>query len=170
MLWITANRLRARGTDLERQLADRGPLSVEGALRHAIQIGEALEVLHDAGVIHRDLAPSKVVTGPEGGLVLVDFGILPRADATAGPPVGDPFLGTSAYDAPEQIEHGLADERSDVWALGCLLYEMVVGVLRSAMSSATASGHAMRSSVRPGLALRPGPSRRRRASRRCRSR
>jgi serine/threonine protein kinase len=127
LLWVAL--AFARGTDLERHLAERGPLSVEGALRSAIQIGEALAVLHDAGVIHRDLAPSKVVTGPEGRVVLVDFGILPRADAAAEPPQsGDTFANTSPYDAPEQIEHGLADERSDVWALGCLVYEMVVGV------------------------------------------
>jgi hypothetical protein len=126
MLWVALG--FARGTDLERHLAERGPLSVEGALRHAIQIGEALAVLHDAGVIHRDLAPSKVMTGPDGRIVLVDFGILPRPEAAVDPPPADPFAGTSPYDAPEQIEHGLADERSDVWALGCLLYEMVVGV------------------------------------------
>ena len=65
MLWVAL--AFARGTDLERHLAERGPLSVEGALRTGIQIGEALAALHDAGVIHRDLAPAKLAASDRRG-------------------------------------------------------------------------------------------------------
>jgi serine/threonine protein kinase len=120
-----------RGTDLKRVLADRGALSVEVALRYAIQAAEALVAAHDAGVIHRDLKPSNLLLTPDGHIVLVDFGIAKRrtTDARDGDVLTSAreVLGTPAYLSPEQLEHGLADERSDVWALGCLLYEMAVG-------------------------------------------
>ena len=126
--WIAMEYVR--GTDLKRVLAERGPLSVEIALRHAIQACEALLAAHDAGVIHRDLKPSNILVTPQGRIVLVDFGIAKRrADAREGDVItaASEVLGTHAYLSPEQLEHGLADERSDVWALGCVLYEMVVG-------------------------------------------
>ena len=119
-----------RGTDLKRVLADRGPIPVDVALRYAIQAAEALVAAHDAGVIHRDLKPSNVLLTPEGRIVLVDFGIAKRRTDTRDGDVltsAREVLGTPAYLSPEQLEHGLADERSDVWALGCLLYEMAVG-------------------------------------------
>jgi len=119
-----------RGTDLKRVLADRGALPVDLALRYAIQAAEALVAAHDAGVIHRDLKPSNLLLTPEGRIVLVDFGIAKRRTDTRDGDIltsAREVLGTPAYLSPEQLEHGLADERSDVWALGCLLYEMAVG-------------------------------------------
>jgi serine/threonine protein kinase len=119
-----------RGTDLERVLDERGPLPIDTALRHTIQAAEALAAAHEAGVIHRDLKPANIVLTQEGRVVLVDFGIAPRVEDSDDDPktgVHEPFAGISAYASPEQIEHGLADERSDVWALGCVLYKMVVG-------------------------------------------
>jgi len=119
-----------RGTDLKRVLADRGALPVDAALRYAIQAAEALVAAHDAGVIHRDLKPSNLLLTPEGRIVLVDFGIAKRRTDTRDGDIltsAREVLGTPAYLSPEQLEHGLADERSDVWALGCLLYEMAVG-------------------------------------------
>jgi serine/threonine protein kinase len=123
--WIAMGYVR--GTDLARTLAERGPLSVDGALEHAIQVAEALVAVHDAGVVHRDLKPSNLLVTAGGRVVLVDFCLGPRSDDDAQTADADPFACTSAYMAPEQIEHGLADDRSDVWALGCVLYEMVVG-------------------------------------------
>jgi serine/threonine protein kinase len=126
--WIAMDYVR--GTDLKRVLAERGALSVDVALRYAIQAAEALVAAHDAGVIHRDLKPSNLLLTPEGRIVLVDFGIAKRRSDTRDGDVltsAREVLGTPAYLSPEQLEHGLADERSDVWALGCLLYEMAVG-------------------------------------------
>ncbi len=126
--WIAMDYVR--GTDLKRILTDRGALPIETAVLHAVQATEALDAAHAAGVIHRDLKPSNILVTPEGRVVLVDFGIAKRR---AEPRDGDVLtsahevLGTPAYLSPEQLEHGLADERSDVWAMGCVLYEMVVG-------------------------------------------
>ena len=125
--WIAMDYVR--GTDLKRVLAERGPLMVETALAYAIQAAEALVAAHDAGVIHRDLKPSNLLLTPEGRVVIVDFGIAKRRDQRDGDVLTSAreVLGTPAYLSPEQLEHGLADERSDVWALGCVLYEMAVG-------------------------------------------
>jgi hypothetical protein len=93
-------------------------------------MAEALVALHEAGVVHRDLKPSNLLLTLDGRIVLVDFGVAKRR---ADPRDGDVLtgtrevFGTPAYLSPEQLEHGLADERSDVWALGCVLYEMAVG-------------------------------------------
>jgi serine/threonine-protein kinase len=128
MPWIVMDYVR--GIDLKRMLAERGPLPVGVALRYATQAAEALAAAHDAGVIHRDLKPSNLLLTPDGRVVLVDFGIAKRR---ADPREEDiltsarEVLGTPAYLSPEQLEHGLADERSDVWSLGCVLFEMVVG-------------------------------------------
>jgi hypothetical protein len=126
VLWIATSYVR--GTDLGRLLDERGPFTVEVALRHSIQAAEALIAAHGAGAVHRDLKPSNMVLTLDERLVLVDFGLGPRVetdDLSTG--VRNSLVGITAYSAPEQIEHGLADERSDVWALGCVLYEMVVG-------------------------------------------
>jgi tRNA A-37 threonylcarbamoyl transferase component Bud32 len=127
--WIAMDYVR--GTDLKRLLADRGALSPETAVQHAVEATEALAAAHAAGVIHRDLKPSNLIITPEGRVVIVDFGIARRRGE---PKEGDvvtsarEVLGTLAYLAPEQLEHGLADERSDIWGLGCVLYEMLVEV------------------------------------------
>ena len=126
--WIAMDYVR--GTDLKHVLAERGPLSVEVSLQYAVQVAEALAAAHEVGVIHRDLKPSNLLVTPEGRMVLVDFGIAKRrADPREGDVVtaASEVLGTPAYLSPEQLEHGLADERSDVWGVGCVLYEMVVG-------------------------------------------
>jgi predicted Ser/Thr protein kinase len=128
MPWIAMDHVQ--GTDLKRVLAEQGPIPVDRALRYAIQAAEALVAAHDAGVVHRDLKPSNLLLTPDGRVVLVDFGIAKRrSDARDGDVLTSSreVLGTPAYLSPEQLEHGLADERSDVWSLGCVLYEMVVG-------------------------------------------
>lgn len=129
MPWIAMDLVQ--GTDLKHIIADQGHLPVEAGLGYAIQVAEALAAAHDAGVVHRDLKPSNVLLTPERRIVLVDFGIAKRrGEAREGDVLTSAreVLGTPAYLSPEQLDHGLADERSDIWALGCLLYEMLVGV------------------------------------------
>jgi serine/threonine-protein kinase len=119
-----------RGIDLKRLVAERGPVPVHKALAYLVQASEALVAAHDAGVIHRDLKPSNLLLTPEGAIKIVDFGIAKRRADAGGDVLTSQreMLGTPAYLSPEQLEYGLADERSDVWALGCVLYELVVGV------------------------------------------
>jgi serine/threonine protein kinase len=125
--WIAVDYVR--GTDLKQVLADRGALPAELALRYALQSAEALAAAHDAGVIHRDLKPSNLLLTAEGRIVVVDFGIAKRRDDTNEDVLTSAreVIGTLAYLSPEQLEHGFADERSDVWGLGCVLYEMAAG-------------------------------------------
>jgi serine/threonine protein kinase len=118
------------GTDLKQVLSERGWLPVPLALDYAAQTTEALAAAHDVGVVHRDLKPSNLLLAPEGRIILIDFGIAKRRTEPSEGDIetGDrEVLGTPAYLPPEQLEHGLADERSDIWSLGCVLFEMVVG-------------------------------------------
>jgi serine/threonine protein kinase/Tol biopolymer transport system component len=124
----------------------RGPMTPADALRVADQIADALVVAHRAGIIHRDLKPANVMiargrSGP-GTVKLLDFGLAKRAaeasavagmtathDATRAAPLtgAGTILGTFPYMAPEQIEGRDADARADIWAFGCVLYEMLAG-------------------------------------------
>ncbi len=123
-------------------LADRlvrGPLPIEEVLRNGAQIADALDKAHQQGVIHRDLKPGNIMLTKAGAKVL-DFGLAKQAQAnnasasvltamTAGKPltVEGTIVGTYQYMAPEQIEGAEADTRSDIFALGCVLYEMATG-------------------------------------------
>ena len=124
-------------------LADRirrGPVPVEEALTIAHQITEALEAAHEKSVVHRDLKPANVKITPEGKVKVLDFGLAKAMEAAPGSTVaaGVPalsmtpgnagvILGTPAYMAPEQAKGFAADPRSDIFALGCVLYEMLSG-------------------------------------------
>jgi serine/threonine-protein kinase len=126
-------------------LSDRvaqGPISVDETLPIAKQIAEALEAAHEQGIIHRDLKPANIKVRPDGTVKVLDFG-LAKAMAPAGsaptltqsPAITSPammtavgiILGTAAYMSPEQARGKAADKRSDVWAFGCVLYEMLTG-------------------------------------------
>jgi len=122
-------------------LADRlakGPLPVEQALRFAVQIADALDRAHRAGVVHRDLKPGNVIL-TRSGAKLLDFGLaksvvpqrMPGLSvlATEAKPLTEKgtVLGTVQYMAPEQLEGREADARSDIFAFGAVLYEMVTG-------------------------------------------
>jgi serine/threonine protein kinase len=122
-------------------LADRlirGPLTLEEVLRYGAQVADALDKAHQQGVIHRDLKPGNIMLTKTGAKVL-DFGLAKQAQAktpsssaltamTAKPlTVEGTIVGTFQYMAPEQIEGNEADTRGDIFALGCVLYEMTTG-------------------------------------------
>jgi eukaryotic-like serine/threonine-protein kinase len=133
------------GETLAQRLA-KGALPGPDVLKLGVQIADALDRAHGAGVIHRDLKPGNVMLA-KSGAKLMDFG-LARATGTAGPGGGSgithaaltqsptvaapltakgTIVGTFQYMAPEQLEGKEADARSDIWALGCVLYEMATG-------------------------------------------
>jgi serine/threonine-protein kinase len=129
-------------------LADRiaaGPIPMEEALALARQIAEALEGAHERGIIHRDLKPANIKVREDGTVKVLDFGLAKIADGsglasgaaaglTESPTITTPamtaagiILGTAAYMSPEQAKGRPADKRSDIWAFGCVLYEMLTG-------------------------------------------
>ena len=142
----------------------RGPLPLDVALKYALEIADALQAIHRHGIVHRDLKPGNVMlTG--SGARLLDFGLakLQSAAAASGAGVGPAaalIMGTSTaagtlpYMTPEQLEHKNADHRSDLFAFGALLYEMVTG--RKAFDADTPSGVALAIRYQPSPAL-PGP-------------
>ena len=132
------------GEDLAVRIA-RGAIPIDEALPIALQIAEALEAAHDAGVIHRDLKPANIKLRPDGTVKVLDFGLAKAVEQhsgigpTSGSPVVAPtittpamtaaglILGTAAYMSPEQAKGRVVDRRADVWAFGCVLYEMLTG-------------------------------------------
>jgi eukaryotic-like serine/threonine-protein kinase len=127
-------------------LADRiaeGAIPIDEALHIAKQIAEALETAHEQGIIHRDLKPANIKVRPDGTVKVLDFGLAkalepmaaPGAGATASPTITSPammtgvgvLLGTAAYMSPEHARGKAVDRRTDIWAFGCVLYEMLAG-------------------------------------------
>jgi Tol biopolymer transport system component len=125
-------------------LADRiskGPMPIDEALAIAKQIAEALEAAHEQGIIHRDLKPANIKVRDDGTVKVLDFGLAKALETTTAsspnvtqsPTITSPammtgigmILGTAAYMSPEQAKGRPADKRSDVWAFGCVLYEML---------------------------------------------
>ncbi len=118
-----------------------GALSIDRALEIASQIAAALEAAHEKGIVHRDLKPANVKITPEGRVKVLDFGLaklLPAGTAgpvdqsrsptlSAGQTMRGMILGTAAYMSPEQARGKEVDRRADVWAFGCVLYEMLTG-------------------------------------------
>ena len=127
------------GEDLAARIA-RGPIALDDALPIAREIAEALEAAHEAGIIHRDLKPANIKVRPDGTVKVLDFGLAKPAAAGSAAAAGATatvtspamtmqglILGTAAYMAPEQAKGKPVDKRADIWAFGCVLYEMVTG-------------------------------------------
>ena len=124
-------------------LADRilaGPVPVEETLRVAKQVCEALEYAHEHGVVHRDVKPANIKVGGDGTVKLLDFGlakalesIVVNSDISSSPTFthmatqAGLILGTAAYMSPEQAKGRPVDRRADIWAFGCVLFEMLTG-------------------------------------------
>jgi len=125
-------------------LADRiaqGAVAVDEALLIAKQIAEALEAAHERGIIHRDLKPANIKLRPDGTVKVLDFGLAKAMEPAATSTVGSlaqtittpamtqagVILGTAAYMSPEQARGKPVDQRADIWAFGCVLFEMLAG-------------------------------------------
>jgi eukaryotic-like serine/threonine-protein kinase len=127
----------------------RGPLPPKEAIRIARDVAAALDAAHAAGIVHRDLKPANVMLTRGGGVKVLDFGIAKAVSAHReddGPPAvteTDPLtlegiaVGTPAYMSPEQVRGQEVDRRTDLWAIGCVLFEMLTGV--RVFAGATAS-------------------------------
>jgi eukaryotic-like serine/threonine-protein kinase len=128
------------GETLAKCIQQTGPLPVHTALNYALQIAEALESAHSKGIIHRDLKPANVKVTPESRVKVLDFGLAkavwggedaPKppalATATMSATLAGHILGTPAYMSPEQACGRQVDKRTDIWAFGCLLYELLAG-------------------------------------------
>ena len=118
----------------------RGPIPLDDALRVARQIVDALEAAHERGVVHRDLKPANIKITPDGKVKVLDFGLakMLEQEAAASSLTMSPtlsvhatyagvILGTAAYMSPEQARGKPIDRRTDVWAFGCVLFEMLAG-------------------------------------------
>jgi tetratricopeptide (TPR) repeat protein len=114
-----------RGETLAARLARDGALDVGAAVDIARQIARGLGAAHAAGIVHRDLKPGNVMLLPDGLVKVLDFGLARVREQSISVTGG--MLGTAAYMAPEQIRSGPIDGRTDLWALGVVLYEMVTG-------------------------------------------
>jgi serine/threonine protein kinase/Tol biopolymer transport system component len=128
------------GDTLQQRVKRDGPVPVEEALTIAKQIAEALEAAHEKSIIHRDLKPANVKLTPEGKVKVLDFGLAKAfsGDTANDDPSNSPtlsaaatmhgtILGTAAYMSPEQARGKACDKRTDIWAFGCVLYELLTG-------------------------------------------
>jgi serine/threonine protein kinase/Tol biopolymer transport system component len=128
------------GDTLAERVKRDGPLPIHEALVFAKQIAEALEAAHEKGIIHRDLKPANIKVTPEDKVKVLDFGLAkafaddePRSDPSNSPTLSQAatmqgvILGTASYMSPEQARGKAVDKRTDVWAFGAVLYELLAG-------------------------------------------
>ena len=123
--WLFLAMTLYQGETLRARLTRDGPVLLREALEIARQIAEGLQAAHAAGIVHRDLKPGNVMLLPDGTVRILDFGLAKARDQSLSE-TGVRF-GTVSYVSPEQIRGGNVDGRSDLWALGVVLYEMLTG-------------------------------------------
>src|SRR5438105_509239 len=114
------------GSDLKTLLAEQGRLPLRRTLRIIGQVGSALDAAHARGLVHRDVKPANILVAEDDHAYLSDFGAVKEL-ASGGTTRTGSFVGTLEYSAPEQIEGGAVDARTDVYALACVLYECLAG-------------------------------------------
>src|SRR3954471_1839310 len=127
------------GESLEARLR-RGPLPLDEAIAIARQIGDALSAAHERGIVHRDLKPGNIMLTPDGGVKVLDFGLARMVEPDAAvsglsmsptlsiqATMAGTILGTAPYMSPEQARGRAVDKRTDIWAFGCVLFEMFTG-------------------------------------------
>ncbi len=114
-----------KGETLEERIA-QGPLSLKDALDIARQVADGLEAAHEAAIVHRDIKPANIMVDAKGRATIMDFGLARLTEASRLTKL-DTAMGTVAYMSPEQAQGMTVDSRSDLWSLGCVLYEMVSG-------------------------------------------
>ena len=128
------------GEDLSQRIA-RGAIPLDEALKIAKQVADALEAAHERGIVHRDLKPANLRLRPDGVVKVLDFGLAKALDPVASSSDASRLttltsptmtqqcviLGTAAYMSPEQARGKTVDKRTDIWAFGCVLYEMLTG-------------------------------------------
>jgi serine/threonine-protein kinase len=115
------------GRTLRQLLREEGRLSPERALTILDRILQALAAAHQAGLVHRDVKPENVLLGEDGSIKVADFGLARAVSGSTNTATQGLLMGTVSYLAPEQVTHGVADARADVYAAGIMLYEMLVG-------------------------------------------
>jgi serine/threonine protein kinase len=165
------------GRDLGRLISSRGPLPADQAAALIAEVADGLDAVHAAGLVHRDVKPANVLVGDPGPgdemptAFLTDFGLAKIAASTSGLTATGEVIGTIDYMAPEQIEGRRVDARTDVYALGCVLFHAVTGQVpfpeRESSSKMWAhmneppppagrSGHTLDPVIRRAMAKDPG--------------
>jgi eukaryotic-like serine/threonine-protein kinase len=138
------------GPTLAEKLASQRPkgIGLDEVLAIARQIADALDAAHERGIVHRDLKPANIAVSPDGVVKVLDFGLakpgageergeLTNSPTMMAPTVEGRLLGTAPYMSPEQARGKAVDKRTDIWAFGCVLYEMLTG--RRAFDGETSS-------------------------------
>src|SRR4051795_224543 len=155
LLYITMELVQ--GTDLRELITQRGRIDMPTAAAIVTQLGAALDAAHASGLVHRDVKPANVLiaAAPPLHVYLTDFGLTKRTSSQSGMTKTGLFVGTIDYAAPEQIKGWPVDARADVYALGCVLFEMLAGTPPFRRENEYATMYAHTSDPPPPLGVSP---------------